>query len=74
LPCFCLQAENDKIVSVIDTEHFVERIGSVDIRYDRVPGAYHAILEETDRDTFIDRFATVILGWHALQRDSTTEF
>jgi alpha-beta hydrolase superfamily lysophospholipase len=74
LPVCCLQAENDTIVRVADTERFMDRMGSVDTHYERVPGAYHAILEETDRDTWIERFAAVILDWHALQRNSTTEF
>jgi alpha-beta hydrolase superfamily lysophospholipase len=74
LPLNCLQAESDRIVAVADTERFIERIGSVDTSYERVPGAFHAILEDIGRDTHIDRFAAAILDWHALQRDSTTEF
>jgi alpha-beta hydrolase superfamily lysophospholipase len=74
LPVCCLQAEHDRIVAVADTESFIDRLGSVDSHYERVPGAFHAILEEHDKDTWIDRFAAVVLDWHALQRDSTTEF
>jgi alpha-beta hydrolase superfamily lysophospholipase len=41
----------------------MERVSSVERQYLRLPGLYHEILNEPDRATWIDKFATAILAW-----------
>jgi alpha-beta hydrolase superfamily lysophospholipase len=63
VPVFCLQAGDDKIGVPAATERFMERASSVDRQYLRLPGLYHEILNEPDRATWIDKFASAMLGW-----------
>ena len=73
VPLFCLQAGDDKVALPSATERFMERVASVDRQYLRLPGLYHEILNEPDRATWIDKFATAILGWRPSSVDARTE-
>src|SRR5262249_17733711 len=46
VPIFCLQAGADKIALPEATDRFMERVGSVERRYEKLPGLYHEILNE----------------------------
>ncbi|HEY2733710.1 MAG TPA: alpha/beta hydrolase [Polyangiales bacterium] len=63
VPLFCLQAGDDRVALPSATERFMESVSSVDRQYLRLPGLYHEILNEPDRATWIDKFATAMLGW-----------
>jgi lysophospholipase len=73
VPIFCLQAGDDKISKPAVTERFMERVSSVDRQYLRLPGLYHEILNEPDRATWIDKFATAMLGWSTAPADAKME-
>src|SRR6185295_7000230 len=73
VPLFCLQAGDDKVALPAATERFIEHAGSVDRQYLRLPGLYHEILNEPDRSTWIDRFATAMLGWRAAEQGAKLE-
>jgi lysophospholipase len=73
VPLFCLQAGDDKIALPSATERFMERVSSVDRQYLRLPGLYHEILNEPDRATWIDKFATAMLGWRAAEQGAKLE-
>ena len=45
------------------SEHFVARVASVDKEYVSLPDNYHEVVNEPDRATTIDRFATAMLRW-----------
>ena len=63
VPLFCLQAGDDRVALPGATERFMERVQSVDRQYLRLPNLYHEILNEPDRATWIDKFATAMVGW-----------
>jgi alpha-beta hydrolase superfamily lysophospholipase len=73
VPLFCLQAGDDKVALPSATERFMERVSSVDRQYLRLPGLYHEILNEPDRATWIDKFATAMLGWRAAEQGAKLE-
>jgi lysophospholipase len=73
VPIFCLQAGDDKVTRAEVTERFMERVSSVDRHFQRLPGLYHEILNEPDRATWIEKFATALLGWRPLLVDARTE-
>lgn len=73
VPLFCLQAGDDKVALASATERFMERVSSVDRQYLRLPGLYHEILNEPDRATWIDKFATAMLGWRAAEQGANLE-
>jgi alpha-beta hydrolase superfamily lysophospholipase len=73
LPLFCLQAGEDRVTRAETTDRFMERVSSVDRHYQRLPGLYHEILNELDRATWIEKFATALLGWRPLLVDARTE-
>jgi alpha-beta hydrolase superfamily lysophospholipase len=73
VPLFCLQAGEDRVTRPAATERFMERVSSVDRQYLRLPGLFHEILNELDRTTWIDKFATALLGWQPRLADARTE-
>jgi lysophospholipase len=73
VPLFCLQAGDDKVALPSATERFMERVSSVDRQYLRLPGLYHEILNEPDRATWIDKFATAMLGWRSAEEGAKLE-
>jgi lysophospholipase len=73
VPIFCLQAGDDKVALASATERFMEKVASVDRQYLRRPGLYHEILNEPDRATWIDKFATAMLGWRAAEQGAKLE-
>jgi lysophospholipase len=73
VPLFCLQAGDDKIALPAATEQFMERVSSVDRQYLRLPGLYHEILNEPDRATWIEKFATAMLGWKPAASEAAME-
>jgi lysophospholipase len=73
VPLFCLQAGDDRIALPSATDHFMEKVSSVDRQYLRLPGLYHEILNEPDRATWIDKFAAAILGWKPSASEAATE-
>jgi alpha-beta hydrolase superfamily lysophospholipase len=73
VPLFCLQAGHDRIALPSATDHFMEKVSSVDRQYLRLPGLYHEILNEPDRATWIDKFAAAILGWKPSASEAATE-
>jgi alpha-beta hydrolase superfamily lysophospholipase len=72
LPLFCLQAGEDKIASVAETEKFVSRVTSVQKSYRRLPGAYHEILNEPERAGTIREFGDALLGLRSMQHEAKT--
>jgi len=72
VPLFCLQAGDDRIALPKATERFMERVSSVDRQYLRLSGLYHEILNEPDRATWIDRFATAMLDWRPMLAEAKT--
>jgi lysophospholipase len=73
LPIFCLQAGDDKVALPAATERFMERVGSVDRQYLRLPGLYHEILNEPDRAVWIDKLASAILSFRPSTQASKME-
>jgi alpha-beta hydrolase superfamily lysophospholipase len=73
LPIYCLQAGADLIALPAATDDFMHRVGSVDHQYQRLTGMYHEILNEPERATFIDQFATAMLGWQPMVAATPTE-
>jgi lysophospholipase len=73
VPIFCLQAGDDKVALPSATERFMEKVSSVDRQYLRLPGLYHEILNEPDRATWIDKFATAMLGWRVAGQGAELE-
>jgi lysophospholipase len=73
VPIVCLQAGDDKVATPAATERFMERVSSVDRQYLRLPGHYHEILNEPDRATWIDKFATAMLGWSSAPANAKME-
>jgi alpha-beta hydrolase superfamily lysophospholipase len=63
LPLICIHGAADKIAQPAASEHFVTRTASADKEYVSLPGNYHEVLNEPDRATTIDRFATAMLRW-----------
>jgi alpha-beta hydrolase superfamily lysophospholipase len=63
VPIFCLQAGEDKVGVAAATERFMERVSSADRQYQLLPGLYHEILNEPDRATWIDKFASAMLAF-----------
>jgi len=55
------------------TERFMELVSSVDRQYLRLPGLFHEILNEPDRATWIDKFATAMLGFRPSPSESTMD-
>ncbi|HKQ69617.1 MAG TPA: lysophospholipase [Polyangiaceae bacterium] len=72
MPLFCLQAGEDRVTLPAATERFMERVSSVDRQYLRLPGLFHEILNETDRATWIDKFATALVGWRPMLHEAST--
>jgi lysophospholipase len=73
VPIFCLQAGDDKVALPAATERFMERVSSVDRQYLRLPGLYHEILNEPERATWIDKFATAMLSWRSAPAEAKVE-
>jgi acylglycerol lipase len=72
LPLFCLQAGDDRIASVAETEKFISRVTSVQKTYRRLPGAFHEILNEPERAGTIREFADALLGLRFMQHEAKT--
>lgn len=65
LPVFCLHAADDKVASAAATESVMARVGSPEVRFEKLPGLYHEILNELSRDEVAARYADVFLAWAA---------
>ncbi|NRA33895.1 MAG: alpha/beta hydrolase [Polyangiaceae bacterium] len=57
LPCYCRAAGADKLVALDATRRFFSLIQSEIRQLEVIDGAYHELLNETDRDEHIARFA-----------------
>jgi lysophospholipase len=73
LPLFCLQAGDDKVALPAATERFMERVGSVDRQYLRLPGLYHEVLNEPDRANWIDKLAVALLSFRPARAGASAE-
>jgi alpha-beta hydrolase superfamily lysophospholipase len=65
LPVLCVQGAADKIAQAAASEHFVARVASPDKEYVALPDHYHEVLNEPDRASTIEKFATTFLRWRA---------
>jgi alpha-beta hydrolase superfamily lysophospholipase len=63
LPIFCLQGGADVVALPEATDRFMQRVSSVDRLYHRLPGVFHEILNEPERATFMNQYASAMLGW-----------
>ena len=63
IPLICIHGAADKIARPAASEHFVARVASVDKEYVSLTDNYHEVVNEPDRATTIDRFATAMLRW-----------
>ena len=63
IPVLCIQGGADKIAQAAASERFVARVSSADKEYVTLPDHYHEVLNEPDRATTIERFATTLLRW-----------
>jgi alpha-beta hydrolase superfamily lysophospholipase len=63
IPVLCIQGAADKIAQAAASEHFMARVGSSDKEYIALPDHYHEVLNEPDRATTIEKFATTLLRW-----------
>jgi alpha-beta hydrolase superfamily lysophospholipase len=63
IPALCIQGAADKIAQAAASEHFMARVGSADKEFIALPDHYHEVLNEPDRATTIERFASTILRW-----------
>jgi alpha-beta hydrolase superfamily lysophospholipase len=69
-PVYCAQAGDELVASVAATQAFMRRVpGS---RCEIVPGARHEILNDRDRETWMQKFADVILSMSEPQRAAET--
>ena len=65
MPILCIQGAADKIAQAAASEHFVARVGSTDKEYVSLPEGYHEVLNDPDRATTIEKFASTLLRWRA---------
>jgi alpha-beta hydrolase superfamily lysophospholipase len=65
IPILCIQGAADKIAQAAASEHFMARVGSTDKEFIALADHYHEVLNEPDRATTIDKFATTVLRWRS---------
>jgi alpha-beta hydrolase superfamily lysophospholipase len=65
IPVLCIQGAADKIAQAAASEHFMARVGSADKEFIALADHYHEVLNEPDRATTIDKFATTVLRWRS---------
>ena len=63
LPVLCVQGAADKIAQAAASEHFMARVSSTDKEFVALPEQYHEVLNEPDRASTIEKFATTFLRW-----------
>jgi alpha-beta hydrolase superfamily lysophospholipase len=63
IPVLCIQGAADKIAQPAASEHFMARVGSAEKEYISLPDQYHEVLNEPDRATTIEKFASTMLRW-----------
>jgi alpha-beta hydrolase superfamily lysophospholipase len=63
IPVFCVQGAADKIAQAAATEHFMAKVGSADKEFIMLPEHYHEVLNEPDRASTIEKFASAMLRW-----------
>ena len=71
MPILCIQGAADKIAQAAASELFLARVGSSDKEFVALPDHYHEVLNEPDRATTIDRFATTFLRWRSTVKGGT---
>jgi alpha-beta hydrolase superfamily lysophospholipase len=71
IPVLCIQGAADKIAQAAASEHFMSRVGSADKEFVALAGHYHEVLNEPDRASTIDRFATTFLRWRSAVKTGT---
>lgn len=71
IPVLCIQGAADRIAQAAASEHFVARVGSADKEFIAVPEAYHEVLNDPDRATTIEKFATTFLRWRTAIKAGT---
>jgi alpha-beta hydrolase superfamily lysophospholipase len=71
IPSLCIHGTADKIAQPAASEHFMARVGSADKEFVALPGQYHEVLNEPDRATTIERFATTLLRWRTAIKGGT---
>jgi alpha-beta hydrolase superfamily lysophospholipase len=65
IPVLCIQGAADKIAQAAASEHFMARVGSTDKEFIALADHYHEVLNEPDRATTIEKFATTVLRWRS---------
>jgi lysophospholipase len=63
IPVLCVQGAADKIAQAAASEHFVVRVTSADKEFISLPDHYHEVLNEPERATTIEKFASTMLRW-----------
>lgn len=63
LPLFCLASAEDRIVDVTKTDRFIERVGSAEKTYRKLPGFFHELFNDPERAEPINAFADKMLAW-----------
>ena len=71
VPFLCIQGAADKIAQAAASEHFFVRVASADKEYIALPDQYHEVLNEPDRATTIEKFASTMLRWRSAIRPKT---
>ena len=71
IPVLCIQGAADKIAQAAASEHFMARVGSADKEFAALPDHYHEVLNEPDRASTIDRYATTFLRWRTAVKIGT---
>src|SRR5689334_20797158 len=71
IPVLCMVGAADKIAQTAAYEHFVARVASADKEYVALPEHYHEVLNEPDRATTMDKYATAFLRWRAAVKAGT---
>ena len=71
VPTLCIQGAADKIAQAGASEHFLARVGSPDKEFVALPDHYHEVLNEPDRASTIDKYATTFLRWRSAVKAGT---
>lgn len=71
IPVLCVHGAADKIAQPAASEHFFTGLGSQDKEFVSVPSGYHEVLNDPDRTTHIEKFATSMLRWRSAVKRET---
>ena len=71
IPVFCMYGAADKIALPAASEHFMARVASAEKESVSLADQYHEVMNEPDRATTIEKFATAMLHWQSAVKTGT---